>query len=183
MSDALIPDAMQNADSPYVVDLEVDDDYLGLVNVEDLIASVGATLRGQGVVAGQITIVITSDEEVRRLNLNYRGIDAATDVLSFAAQEESDPDAPPLVLPPELAAELAVYLGDIVIAYPYAVRQAAHYGASPAAELRLLAIHGTLHLLGFDHDTPEAEAAMWAVQEAVLAEFGDRGLSLRRYDE
>lgn len=174
---------MQNPDPPYIVDIEIDDDYGSLVNTEDLAAAVGATLRGQGVSAGQVTIVITDDEEVRRLNLDYRGIDAATDVLSFAAQEEFEPDAPPLVLPPELAAELAGYLGDIVIAYPYAVRQAAHYGASPAAELRLLAVHGTLHLLGFDHDTPEGEAAMWAAQESVLAEFGDRGLSLRRYDE
>lgn len=167
----------------YSVDVDIDDAYVALVSSEELAAVVTATLRGQAVAAGQVTLVVTSDEEVRDLNLAYRGIDAATDVLSFAAQEEVDPDTPHLALPPELAAELAAHLGDIVIAYPYAARQAGQYGVSVAAELRLLAVHGTLHLLGFDHDTAEAETAMWAVQEAVLAEFGDRGLSLRRYDE
>jgi probable rRNA maturation factor len=86
-----------------------------------------------------------------------------------------------LALPPELAAELERYLGDIIIAYPYTIHQAAHFGSTPAAELRLMVVHGVLHLLGDDHDTPEAEARMWARQEAVLAQFGDQGLSQRRY--
>lgn len=167
----------------YTVTVDVDDDYTALVSVADLSAAVVATLRRQNVDAGEVTVVVTGDEEMRRLNLDYRGIDAATDVLSFAAQDETDADAPTLALPPELAAEMAAHLGDIVIAYPYAERQAAHYGVPVAAELRLLAVHGTLHLLGFDHDTPAAEAAMWTAQEAVLAEFGDRGLSLRRYED
>lgn len=172
---------------PYTVDLDVDDEYADALTAERLAeqiaAAVRATLRQQAVAAGQVTVVVTSDEEMRRLNLEYRGVDAATDVLSFAAQEEESSEAPPLALPPELAAEIEGYLGDIVIAYPYAARQAVHYGASVASELRLLAVHGTLHLLGFDHDTPEAETAMWRAQEAVLCEFGDQGLSLRRYDE
>jgi probable rRNA maturation factor len=86
-------------------------------------------------------------------------------------------------LPDELAGEMAAYLGDIIIAYPYCAAQAAAFGVSVAAELRLMAVHGTLHLLGDDHDTAEAEAAMWARQDAILAQFGDRGLSARRYNE
>lgn len=183
---ALPPDGLSSADLPaaaYTVNVDIDDDYAALVSADDLSAAVVATLRHQRVGAGEVTLVVAGDDEVRRLNLDYRGIDAATDVLSFAAHDAAAVDAPAPALPPELAAELDVYLGDIVIAYPYAARQAAHYGAAVAAELRLLAVHGTLHLLGFDHDTPQTEAAMWAAQEAVLAEFGDQGLSLRAYEE
>ncbi|RIK53614.1 MAG: rRNA maturation RNase YbeY [Chloroflexi bacterium] len=185
MSD-LSPDSLSSAGLPaasYTVNVDIDDDYAALVSAGDLAAAVVATLRHQQVDAGEVTLVVAGDDEVRQLNRDYRGIDAVTDVLSFAAHDTADADAPALALPPELAAELDAHLGDIVIAYPYAARQAAHYGAALAAELRLLAVHGTLHLLGFDHDTPQAEAAMWAAQEAVLAEFGDRGLSLRRYEE
>lgn len=167
----------------YRVEFDVDDAYAAAVNTETLAAAVRATLRHQGVTSGEVTIVVTSDEEVRQINRAYRGIDAPTDVLSFAAQEEAEAGSPPLALPPELAAELAEYLGDIVIAYPYAERQAAHYGVSVTSELRLLTVHGTLHLLGLDHDTPDAEAAMWAAQEAILAEFGDQGLSIRHTHE
>jgi len=168
---------------PYRVEFDVDEAYTAAVNTETLAAAVRATLRHQGVTSGEVTIVVTSDEEVRLINRAYRGIDAPTDVLSFAAQEEAEVGSPPLALPPELAGELAAYLGDIVIAYPYAARQAAHYGVSVTSELRLLAVHGTLHLLGLDHDTPAAEAAMWAAQEAILAEFGDQELSIRQTHE
>src|SRR5690606_39966835 len=112
------------------------------------------------------------------------GMDAPTDVLSFASQEGQDEGAQAndLALPPELAAELDRYLGDIIIAYPYTIQQAAHFGSTPAAELRLMVVHGVLHLLGDDHDSPEAEAEMWARQERVLAQFGDQGLSQRHYE-
>lgn len=168
---------------PYRVEFDVDDAYAAAVNTETLAAAVRAALRHQGVGAGEVTVVVTSDEEVRQINRTYRGIDAATDVLSFAARDEAEAGSPPLTMPPELAAELAGYLGDIVIAYPYAARQAGQYGVSVTSELRLLVVHGTLHLLGLDHDTPDAEAAMWAAQEAVLAEFGDQGLSIRHTNE
>ena len=128
-----------------------------------------------------LTIVVTDDESVQELNREYRGVDAPTDVLSFAAQE-SVPDGPALILPPELAAEMASYLGDLLLAYPYTERQAARYGRSVAAELRLLVVHGVLHLLGYDHATPEQEDVMWALQEAVLAPFGDTPL-VRRLSE
>jgi probable rRNA maturation factor len=86
-------------------------------------------------------------------------------------------------LPPELAEELDRHLGDVVIAYPYAERQAQQFGNSAAAELRLLAVHGTLHLLGYDHASPEEEEEMWAVQEAILAPLGEATLARRTYDE
>lgn len=84
-------------------------------------------------------------------------------------------------LPDELATELADYLGDIIIAYPYATRQAAAYQNSVTAELRLLTVHGVLHLLGYDHGSEEEEAAMWTLQRQILAHFGDEQLTNRIY--
>ncbi len=61
------------------------------------------------------------------------------------------------------------YLGDIVIAYPYAAAQAAQHGRVIADELNLLAVHGTLHLLGYDHAEAEEKDIMWARQDAILS--------------
>ncbi len=163
------------------IDVQIDEIFAELVDADRLAAVARATLQQQAAV-GVLTIVVTSDEAVQQLNRDYRGVDAPTDVLSFAAQESSD-EEPELVLPPEVAAELAAYLGDIVIAYPYAARQAVRFGNSAAAELRLLTVHGVLHLLGYDHATPAEEAAMWAIQEQVLAAFGDAALARRAYDD
>jgi probable rRNA maturation factor len=164
----------------FEIDLQIDDEFTSLVDAENLRAVAIATLAAQGVASAELTVVITTDAAVQALNRDYRGVDAPTDVLSFAAHEGDEGQT--LALPPELAAEMDRYLGDIIIAYPYTVQQAAHFGNSPAAELRLMVAHGLLHLLGDDHDTPEAEAAMWMRQEQVLAHFGDRGLSQRHYE-
>lgn len=168
---------------PYELDIQVDAEYLDDVDVDDLWAVAAAALEHSDVAAAALTILITNDEEVRELNRIYRGVDAATDVLSFSSQEESE-DAPQLAeLPDELAELLEESLGDVIIAYPYAARQAQRFGNSTAAELRLLAVHGVLHLLGHDHATAEDEAAMWAMQEEILASFGQQGLSHRAYDD
>lgn len=174
----------------YQIDIQVDETWSDLVDEENLRAAAAEVLRQGGKTNAALTIVITDDEYVRQLNREYRGVDAPTDVLSFASEssdllegEEAEIQAmPTLALPPELAEELDAYLGDVIIAYPYTVKQATHYQNSVASELRLLAIHGTLHLLGYDHATPEEEAAMWAAQDAALAAFGDHGLSQRNYD-
>jgi probable rRNA maturation factor len=105
-----------------------------------------------------MTIVVTDNEAVATLNRRYRGIDAPTDVLSFPA------DAPPVTIPDE-----PVYLGDLVIAFPYAAAQAEREGHPLDDSLCLLVVHATLHLLGYDHDTPENKADMWAEQEAILS--------------
>ncbi len=145
-------------------------------------AAVAATLERLGAATAALTVVLTTDEEVRELNAQYRAIDAPTDVLSFAAHESIE-DAPTLLLPGEVAAEFAHFLGDLVIAVPYSAHQAADYGNSVTAELQLLAVHGTLHLLGYDHDEPESEQVMWSLQEEILARFGIAALARRMYDD
>jgi probable rRNA maturation factor len=103
-----------------------------------------------------LTIVITDDMTVRHMNNDFRGVDAVTDILSFPA----DP------LPDEI--DEAPYLGDLIIAYPYTTRQAVQTGHTLTDELVLLVVHGTLHLLGFDHDNATHQDVMWAEQTAAL---------------
>ncbi len=107
-----------------------------------------------------ITIVITDDQQVESLNRQFRDVDAPTDVLSFPADE----------LPEELADALdePPYLGDLVIAFPYASAQAEREKHDLMDSLALLVVHGTLHLLGYDHETPEDKAEMWQVQAEAL---------------
>lgn len=106
-----------------------------------------------------LTIVITTDEQMQTLNQQYRGMNAPTDILSFP----TDP------LPDELREEGDLdYLGDILIGLAYTSQRAAQEGHSLSDELTLLVVHGVLHLLGFDHDTPETQTEMWGHQAQAL---------------
>ena len=108
-----------------------------------------------GAEGGQVTLVLTDDDEITALNREYRSIDAATDVLSFPFDDEFVPE------------EERSYLGDVVIALPYATRQAQRAGHSVADELALLAVHGLLHLLGYDDETDEGAARMRAMERSL----------------
>jgi probable rRNA maturation factor len=108
-----------------------------------------------------LSVVITDDDEMQSLNLQFRGVDAPTDVLAFGEEESELPFVTPAQEPP--------YLGDVIISFPRAHEQAAEMGHDIATELQLLIVHGVLHLLGYDHATPEEKDLMWARQEAILA--------------
>ena len=97
---------------------------------------------------GDVTVALVSDRRMRTLNRTFRGKDAPTDVLSF-------PAAPP----PGGSRRRPAYLGDIVIATGVAKRQAKDVGHPLGTELRVLALHGLLHLLGYDHETDDGEMA------------------------
>ena len=145
--------------------ISVENDAEYVVDAAPLAKAAQAVIYQHGInPASEVTIVVTDNETVRKLNVEYRGVDSVTDVLSFPA----DP------LPPELANEIdeAPYLGDIIIAYPYATAQAVALGHNATDSLTLLVAHGTLHLLGYDHDTPERRAEMWAAQERALTALG-----------
>ncbi len=107
----------------------------------------------------ELSILLADDDTIQRLNHEYLGIDAPTDVLSFPA---GDTD-------PESGAE---YLGDIIVSLPRAQAQADAGGHTVLDELQLLAVHGVLHLAGYDHDAPEHKAEMWALQAQVLTALG-----------
>lgn len=106
-----------------------------------------------------ITIVLTDDRQLHELNLDYLGVDAPTDVLSFPASE----------MDPETG---TAYLGDIILSIPRAIAQAQAGGHPVEAEAQLLVVHGTLHLLGYDHATEEEKAVMWGEQAKVLEKLG-----------
>ncbi|MBC8449174.1 MAG: rRNA maturation RNase YbeY [Chloroflexi bacterium] len=146
--------------SPAVA-VQVDVEFAEQTDVAALRAAAVAALVSAGQYSGEMTLVVTSDAQVQELNARYRGVDAVTDVLAFPARssEERFVEGP----------EAASYLGDVVIASPRAAAQAAAAGHSLADELRLLVVHGVLHLLGHDHATSAAEAAMWGRQEQILA--------------
>jgi probable rRNA maturation factor len=109
------------------------------------VPEVAARLPGEG---STVAVRITSDEEMARLNRDYAGEDHATDVLSFAGSGS--------------------HLGDIAISWPAAVRQAAEYRHDPKTEVALLAVHGLLHLLGWDHTTAVERREMSRLTIAVL---------------
>lgn len=147
----------------FVIDIQNDHDYA--VDVLRLQQAAIAVLKRHDVEAdSEMSVVISTNDAVHQLNLQHRDVDAPTDVLSFPA----DP------LPPELRelSDDALYLGDLIIAHDYALEQALREKHDFMDSLSLLVIHGTLHLLGYDHDTPDNRAEMWASQAEALTELG-----------
>jgi rRNA maturation RNase YbeY len=108
-------------------------------------------------VAGDVSVVITSDSTMRRLNRRFRDHDAATDVLSFPLGDGLVAEEP---------------YGDVVISYETARRQARDYGAPLSAEMARLLIHGTLHLCGYDHHERAQAARMHGLTRRLLREVG-----------
>ena len=118
-------------------------------------------------IRGEIAIAIVSDARIRALNRAFRKCDEVTDVLSFPADPRSS------TLDPR-------ELGDIVIASGVARRQARDAGHSYAAELKVLALHGLLHLLGYDHHDPADEGRMARLERRVRAKGGLRAGLIER---
>jgi len=113
---------------------------------------------GDGV---EVSLVFVNDSYMRDLNLQYRGIDGPTDVLSFAMLEGE----------PLKGEEEEVILGDVVISLQTAARQAEEYGHSFRREVAYLTIHGILHLLGYDHQDEEGRRIMRQKEEELLAQL------------
>jgi probable rRNA maturation factor len=106
-----------------------------------------------------LSIVIGNDALMQKLNSEYRRVDSTTDVLSFPSGEV-DPDTQ------------CNYLGDVVISFPRAHEQAFAEGHPLVDELQLLVVHGTLHLLGYDHMKTADKIKMQAAQDSILKQLG-----------
>ncbi len=113
----------------------------------------------------ELSIRLTDDAELHALNAHYRGMDKPTDVLSFGSEAWRDGVQAHAALEPE-------YLGDIVISMDRCVAQAEAGRHAVDEELALLVVHGTLHLLGYDHDTAARKKLMWQQQTNALAAMG-----------
>ena len=149
------------------ITIDVEEPFAKLAAVERLQAALTAALAFEKA-NGDVTLLVTDDATIADLNRRFLGVEGPTDVLSFPAQDEPDS---PFTLPPDFEP----YLGDIVIAYPYTAHQAEELGRPVDDEMELLTVHGVLHLLGYDHDDSESEAAMWARQDADAPGLGDLG--------
>lgn len=120
------------------------------------------------------SVVVADDETLQDLNLRFRGFDEVTDVLSFGAhgapmEDTALPHAEPFPevgFPPVPGEPQS--LGEVVLSYPMAERQAREHNVPVEREAALLVIHGILHLLGHDHAEPEEEAAMRAIEQQAL---------------
>ena len=133
------------------VDVPVEENWLATIN-----QAVISTLEHEGVQTEiEVTVLLTDDRRLKDLNQTYMGSNQATDVLSFPA---GDP------MP-----GIDHYLGDIAISIPMARYQAAKAGHTISDELRLLAVHATLHLIGYDHANPEEERQMWSIQGEIIS--------------
>ena len=104
----------------------------------------------------EVSIMLTDDEQIQQLNKQYRHVDSPTDVLAFAMREGIDADLNPHLL------------GDIVISVQTAHQQALDVGHSLDIELALLAVHGMLHLLGYDHEISDEAIVMREKEETIL---------------
>ena len=140
---------------------------------------------------GHIAVALVSDAVMRRLNRQFRRVDRPTDVLSFPAQEEIAPETRPKAkgqrpkfrtgrrsLRPSATGPRPGFLGEVAIAQGVARRQARVMGHPVGVEIRVLALHGLLHLLGYDHDTDQGE--MGRLEERLRRRSGlPSGLILR----
>ncbi|HXM55883.1 MAG TPA: rRNA maturation RNase YbeY [Candidatus Dormibacteraeota bacterium] len=124
---------------------------LAAASAEPAVASAAAPVGAEAA----LTLRVTGDRELRRLNREFLGEDHATDVLSFPSG-----DVP------------SGYLGDLALSWPAVLRQSEAFGHAPEVETALLCVHGLLHLLGWDHATPDEERAMTALTVACLARSG-----------
>ena len=143
------------------------------------------TLKAHDAEACEVSVLLTDDADIKRLNRDYRGIDAPTDVLAFAMRDGEDSKMNPNLL------------GDLVISLETASRQAEtsdQFSATRSSfkteiqlttynsletETALLAVHGVLHLLGYDHQTPETAAVMFEKQKAVFGLLRERSTIVR----
>ena len=116
-----------------------------------------ATLKHEKVKNAIFSIIFVEDDEIHRINRDYRKVDRVTDVISFAFEDNE-----------EMVYNDIRVLGDIYICIPQMKRQAISYGHSEKRELSFLAVHGLLHLLGYDHMTKEDEEEMFGLQELIL---------------
>ncbi|SFL81411.1 probable rRNA maturation factor [Gracilibacillus orientalis] len=114
----------------------------------------------------ELSISFVDNKEIQLLNKQYRGLDNPTDVLSFALEEEADQEIR------IIGADIPVTLGDIIISVDKANEQAGEYNHSFTRELGFLALHGFLHLLGYDHMNEDDEKKMFSRQEELLNGFG-----------
>ena len=145
----------------------VDEEFAPVVQEEWITEWVARALDSEGIgQEAEVSVLVTDDALVQQLNRDFRGEDEPTDVLSFGLSEDiaGGETGGEFIQPPDNMH----HLGEIIISYPYAARQAEVLAHPVDWELAHLLVHGVLHLLGYDHLDPEDEQEMRAREHAVL---------------
>jgi probable rRNA maturation factor len=114
----------------------------------------------------ELSVTFVTNEKIQEINRQYRNKDYATDVISFALEEMGEGEIE------VTGGDMPRVLGDIIISVKKAEEQAEEYGHSFEREIGFLAVHGLLHLLGYDHEMEEDEKIMFDRQRAILDEYG-----------
>lgn len=116
----------------------------------------------------EMSLTFVKNPEMKQLNEQYRGVDRATDVISFAINDDDEG----IIMDEEMASLIPQDLGDLFISIDKVKEQALFLGHSEDRELGFLVVHGFLHLNGFDHEKPDDEKKMFSLQEKILDEYG-----------
>lgn len=116
----------------------------------------------------EMSLTFVKNPEIKEINAKYRGVDRATDVISFAINDDDEN----IVMDDEMAAMIPKDLGDLFISIDKVKEQALFLGHSEDRELGFLVVHGFLHLNGYDHDEPADEEKMFSLQEKILDAYG-----------
>ncbi|KKK33158.1 rRNA maturation factor [Mesobacillus campisalis] len=149
------------------IDLFDEVEELGEYEMAEIEKLLNFAAQKEGVEAGsEVSVTFVSNKRIHEINLEYRKIDRPTDVISFALEEEGEGELT------VTGAQIPRVLGDIIISVAKAREQAEEYNHSFMRELGFLAVHGFLHLLGYDHETEEDEKAMFSRQREILNEYG-----------
>lgn len=160
MDTALFVDINHEYETPYAFDVDT------LLTKALKAAAVTEEIEG-----AEVSVTLVDNARIHELNQQYRGIDSPTDVLSFAMTEVGE-DELEIVLDEEADIEEPQHLGDIVISVQRAQEQAEEYGHGFDRELAFLAVHGFLHLIGYDHMDDASEKEMFSKQEGILESIG-----------
>jgi probable rRNA maturation factor len=132
------------------------------ISIAPLREAIEQTLRGENRADAEVSVLLVNDERMRDLNRTYRGIDSSTDVLAFPMGEGEFPELNPQML------------GDVVVSVECALLQAKQAGHDLIDEMRLLAVHGTLHLLGYEDETSAGRARMRRLAKKYIMNKGSR---------
>lgn len=120
----------------------------------------------------EMSVTFVNNDRIQEINKEYRGVDRATDVISFAIEDSAADDDFPIVMDDELAAEIPENIGDIFVSVDKVGEQAEYLEHSYERELGFLVVHGFLHLNGYDHMEPEDEKVMFKLQRDILDDYG-----------
>lgn len=118
----------------------------------------------------EMSVTFVNNDEIKEINSKYRGVDRATDVISFAIEDGEDEF--PLFMDDEMAAEIPENIGDIFVSIDKVAEQAEFLNHSYERELGFLVVHGFLHLNGYDHMKQEDEDIMFPLQRKIMDDYG-----------